>query len=110
MYSQDDHDETYEYCPDCNSDAYLIDKKDGDVFIKSPFTGLIINTRTKAPLLLLTNVPPLKQRPAVNMAECIEKRQKRDLELEEAIDKYIQVYETDGQQAAEAAYLKTLKS
>ncbi len=48
VYTFDHEDESYDYCPQCGSDMDLVaGSQQADAFIKNPFTGHVINVRTK---------------------------------------------------------------
>lgn len=49
-YTQDDGDESYDYCPLCNTDSYLEEAKDGDSYMMCAVTGKVINATTEKEL------------------------------------------------------------
>jgi hypothetical protein len=49
LWSQDNEEETTEYCPLCNTDLYLSAATDIVAYIRCPFTGAITNSETGEP-------------------------------------------------------------
>jgi hypothetical protein len=71
-------DELYEVCPECSTDMFLGSGTEDAGFIKCPFTGKIINVKTKEVL----NIPgpvykpgPTKEIPEKETYEQIEQRE-----------------------------------
>lgn len=80
LWSSEKGDETYEFCPQCGTDAYLQPGTEQKGFIKCPFTGKITNVETKAELIIPFKWPEKRKEkaiPAMTLTE--EEIQRKDL-------------------------------
>jgi hypothetical protein len=104
-------DATYEFCPECNTDMFLEDVKPGPQFIKPMIGAGIYNIETKQPLLSVIAIQkPVIQKPAFDREAYQAGMEANEAIQDQALQDYQQVYETQGQAAAEAAYFNILKT
>ena len=62
VFTYDQDDESYDYCPCCNSDMDLVPgSPHADAYIKNPFTGHIINVKTMQ-VLQVNNIAETPER------------------------------------------------
>lgn len=111
LASQDtpDNNESYDFCPRCLSDRFLVDQRDGDRFVMNMFNG-VVNVKTWEPLMIInpvTNYKPVKPFDRVAWEQRKEAAAERELK---AIDAYITAWQSGGQQAGEIAYRQFLNA
>jgi hypothetical protein len=100
LFSQDDEDSTYEYCPLCQTDSFLGPGTDITAYIMDPISGKIIDFDTKQELVRQGPTPRLRESKAPPaMTETENSRQERELEA-------ITAYQASGNKQD---YFKTIK-
>ena len=113
LHNQDDEvgDESYEFCPKCHDDFFLVPQKPGATFLKCPISGAITNSVTGEawvnPLHDLPNVKPADY--IFNHEEHVAKDEARQRLEDKAIAHYHEADEREGREAAERVYFETFK-
>lgn len=109
LWTENVGDETYEFCPECKSDLYLIDAISSHSYIKSHITGKIINVVTKEELKKEADpaLPP-SQKSSFDLKEWDKKQKEFEERQERAITAYCNAYETMGREEAEERYFKIM--
>lgn len=109
LHSVDDevNDETYQFCPVCRTDSFLVDAVDGPKYLQT-ITGQLIDVATGKPMEKeYETVEPQKRRTYMDFLADEQEWQDRQTR---AIAAYHAAFETQGKQAAEQAYFEKLKN
>jgi len=111
LHSQDDDigDETYEYCPSCAKDHFLIETQPGERFLCCPFTGKITSADTGKELVREVKHLFLKSKKPFDVEEWKKKKEYDEEKEMERIEYYQKVFAEQGAEAAEKAYFETYK-
>lgn len=111
LWSQDENDETYEFCPICKTDYYLEDPLDGPLYVFKMFQG-ILNVDTGDPY-----VEPAKrsvfyrERKPFDYAAWYEKKELTEQIRDKALDEYTAAIDAGkSQDEAEQIYFEILQS
>lgn len=113
LHSQDheERDETYEFCPKCKCDMWLVDAVPGPQYTQHAISGVIRDVATGEPMPVLWPKPagPVRPDKPFNLQEWQAKKQKKEDVMNKALEAYTSMFATHGQQAAEAEYFNILK-
>ncbi len=100
LHSQTEGDESYDYCPLCNTDSFLEEPKEGDAYMMCAITGKVINVTTGEQLR--ESVKPSQPTPPPFDWDNW-KKQKAEQERQEEADivQYQELYERGDKEQAE---------
>ncbi|HRQ17734.1 MAG TPA: hypothetical protein PL085_11705 [Agriterribacter sp.] len=106
LHSQDDGEESYEYCPLCHTDNFLEDAQPGTAYIMCHVTGKVINVATRE--RREENIPTLSKpkKSTFNLENWLKQKEEQEKQEYADIIAYQEVYERAGKEEAEQHYFK----